>query len=81
MAGLIGINVSLDRRGHVGSEPMKDPIMTSDTIELWAAMLGFAYIAGAGIYFQLTLAKKHSPVSASYRIGRRPPPRSAKAKR
>ncbi|WP_181176545.1 hypothetical protein [Mesorhizobium sp. B2-3-5] len=54
--------------------------MTSDTIELWAAMLGFAYIAGAGIYFQLTLAKKHSPVSASYRIGRRPPPRSAKAK-
>ncbi|WP_264296805.1 hypothetical protein [Mesorhizobium sp. B1-1-8] len=35
--------------------------MTTDIIVLWAAMLGFAYLAGAGACYQLASAKRHPP--------------------
>ncbi|WP_189510552.1 MULTISPECIES: hypothetical protein [unclassified Mesorhizobium] len=42
--------------------------MTSDIIAIWAGMLGLAYLAGAGLYFET--AGKRSRVSASHDFGR-----------
>lgn len=45
--------------------------MTSDTVEIWAGILGLAYLAALGLYFEMFSARKRSYVAASYRFGRR----------
>ncbi len=44
--------------------------MTSDIIAIWAGMLGLAYLAGAGLYFEVISAGKRSRVSAGHGFGR-----------
>ncbi|MDG4892266.1 hypothetical protein P9272_01450 [Mesorhizobium sp. WSM4976] len=33
--------------------------MTSDMIEIWIGILGLAYLAAAGLYFEMLRARKH----------------------
>ncbi|WP_167449033.1 hypothetical protein [Mesorhizobium hawassense] len=40
--------------------------MTSDIIEIWAGVLGLAYLAALGLYFEMLSARKRSHVAASY---------------
>lgn len=35
--------------------------MTSDMIEIWTGILGLAYLAAAGLYFEMLRARKHVP--------------------
>lgn len=37
--------------------------MTSDMIEIWAGILGLAYLATASLCFEMLYARKHVPVS------------------
>lgn len=39
--------------------------MTSDTFEIWAGILGLAYLAALGLYFEMLSARKRSYVAAS----------------
>ena len=34
--------------------------MTSDMIEIWIGILGLAYLAAAGLYFEMLRARKQS---------------------
>ena len=43
--------------------------MTSDIIEIWAGLLGLAYLSGAGLYFEMISAGKRNHVWASYGFG------------
>ncbi|WP_189350539.1 MULTISPECIES: hypothetical protein [unclassified Mesorhizobium] len=44
--------------------------MTSDIIAIWAGILGLAYLAGAGLYFEIASSAKRRRASASYGFGR-----------
>ena len=44
--------------------------MTSDMIEIWAGILGLAYLAAAGLYFEMLSAGKHGHGPARYGFGR-----------
>lgn len=44
--------------------------MTSDTVEIWAGILGLAYLAALALYFEMLSAWKRSHVAASYSFGR-----------
>jgi len=44
--------------------------MTSDTVEIWAGILGLAYLAALGLYFEMLSARKRGHVAASYGLGR-----------
>ncbi|MDG4887959.1 MULTISPECIES: hypothetical protein [unclassified Mesorhizobium] len=44
--------------------------MTSDTVEIWAGILGLAYLAALGFYFEMLSAQKRMRVAASYVFGR-----------
>jgi hypothetical protein len=48
----------LSRRNQSGNLAM-----TSDMIEIWAGMLGLAYLAAASLCFEMFYARKHVPVS------------------
>ena len=37
--------------------------MTSDMIEIWAGILGLAYLAAASLCFEMFYVRKHVPVS------------------
>lgn len=54
--------------------------MTSDIIEIWAGMLGLAYLATLGLYFEVLSARKRSHVAASYGFGRHTRPHAEKSK-
>jgi len=55
-------------------------IMTSDAVEIWAGILGLAYIAALGLYSEMLSARKRSRVAASYGFGRHTRPRAARSK-
>ena len=44
--------------------------MTSDTVEIWAGILGLAYLAALGLYFEMLSARRRMRVAASYGFGR-----------
>ncbi|WP_157900468.1 MULTISPECIES: hypothetical protein [unclassified Mesorhizobium] len=44
--------------------------MTSDTVEIWAGILGLAYLGALGLYFEMLSARKRLHVAASYGFGR-----------
>ncbi|BCM20830.1 hypothetical protein MJ8_46210 [Mesorhizobium sp. J8] len=54
--------------------------MTSDMIEIWAGLLGLAYLAAAGLYFDMRPAGKRSDASAGHGFGRRARPHPARVK-
>ncbi|WP_154674617.1 hypothetical protein [Mesorhizobium erdmanii] len=54
--------------------------MTSDIIEIWAGMLGFAYLAALGLYFEMLSARKRSHVAASHGFSDRTRPRAMESK-
>ncbi|WP_155765408.1 hypothetical protein [Mesorhizobium erdmanii] len=54
--------------------------MTSDIIEIWAGMLGLAYLAALGLYFEMLSARKRSHVAASHGFGGRIRPRAMESK-
>ncbi|CDX13517.1 hypothetical protein MPL3356_140239 [Mesorhizobium plurifarium] len=43
--------------------------MTSDTVEIWAGILGLAYLGALGLYFEMLSARKRLHVAASYGFG------------
>ncbi|WP_292416043.1 hypothetical protein [Mesorhizobium sp.] len=43
--------------------------MTSGIIEIWAGILGLAYLAGAGLYFEMISTRQRSRVPASHGFG------------
>jgi hypothetical protein len=45
-------------------------VMTSDAVEIWAGILGLAYLAALGLYFEMLSARKRSHVAASHGFGR-----------
>ena len=55
--------------------------MTSDMIEIWAGMLGLAYLAAAGLYFEMLSAGKRNDASADYGLGRHARPHPVKIRR
>jgi len=54
--------------------------MTSDIVEIWAGLLGLAYLAALGLYFEMLSARKRSHVAASYGFGRHIRPHAVKGK-
>ncbi|RWA62483.1 hypothetical protein [Mesorhizobium sp.] len=69
------IKAGINWPGHYGqaqSSNQGNLTMTSDIIEIWAGMLGLAYLAAAGLYFEMISAGKRSRLSASYGFGRHP---------
>ena len=54
--------------------------MTSDTLEIWAGILGLAYLAALGFYFETLSARKRMRVAASYGFGRRARSHAARGK-
>ncbi|MDG4881872.1 MULTISPECIES: hypothetical protein [unclassified Mesorhizobium] len=52
--------------------------MTSGIIEIWAGILGLAYLAGAGLYFEMISTRKRSHVSASHGFGHHTRPQPVK---
>ena len=53
-----------------GQDQPGESDMTSDMIEIWAGILGLAYLAAAGLYFEVLSARKHSHGPASHGFGR-----------
>jgi hypothetical protein len=58
-----------------------DPTMASDIIEIWAAMLGLAYLAAAGLYFEMLSVRKLSSVPANCGVARHTRPNPVKISR
>lgn len=52
--------------------------MTSDMIEIWAGMLGLAYLAASGLYFEMLSAGKRNDASADYGFSRHARPHPVK---
>lgn len=52
--------------------------MTSDMIEIWAGILGLAYLATAGLYFEMLPPRNHDHASAGYGFGRHARPHPVK---
>ena len=54
----------------------RNTAMTSDTLEIWAGILGLAYLAALGLYFEMLSARKRSHVAANcgLRFHARPQP-------
>jgi len=54
--------------------------MTSDIVEIWAGMLGLAYLAALALYFEMLSARKRSHVAARHGFGRHTRPHAVKSK-
>lgn len=68
---LTTIKVGTDRWAIIRSEPIDGNMaMTSDTVEIWTGILGLAYLAALGLYFEMLLARKHGHVPANDGLGR-----------
>lgn len=52
--------------------------MASEIIEMWAGILGLAYLAAAGLYFEMLSTRKPSHVPASCGLGRHTRPHPVK---
>ena len=55
-------------------------VVTSDIIEIWAGILGLAYLAALGLYFEMLSFGKHSHAPASCGFSRRPRLHAVKGK-
>lgn len=55
-----------------------DLTMTSDMIEIWAGILGLAYLAAAGLYFEMLSAGNRDHASAGCGFGRHARPHPVK---
>lgn len=54
--------------------------MTSDMIEIWAGILGLAYLAAAGLYLAMPSAGKRNDASVDYGLGRHARPHPVKVR-
>ena len=80
MIGLIGINVLGGCSVIPVQDQRKDTTVSADAIVLWAAALGFAYVAGVSICFELASAKRGVPSSINYGFGRHTRPLRVKVR-
>ncbi|MDX8525976.1 hypothetical protein RFM68_15855 [Mesorhizobium sp. MSK_1335] len=55
--------------------------MTSDMIEIWTGILGLAYLAAAGLYFEMLSAGKRGRASAGYGFGHHTRPHPVRIRR
>ncbi len=55
--------------------------MTSDMIEIWAGILGLAYLAAAGLYLEMLSAGERNDASAGYGFGRHARPHPVRVRR
>jgi len=82
---LTTIKAGLDRLGDCSIrttiQAKGNHTMTSDIIAIWAGALGLAYLAAAGLYFEMRAARKRSHPSTSYGFGRHVRPHPVRIRR